>query len=444
MSVPRNSFLAFLPHASGLVVGLATSVVTARYLGPEGRGVLSVALLAGGAYYLLASAGLGTAVTYFVSKGRLTPGQALGFCLAASLVAGTAAQAVALALWPVLRENVLRSITLPLLVATVASIPPVVFTELWVRTLMARDRFSAASRFGVLTGGTTLVTALIVLAAFRGDATTLVWTNTAVSFTIAIVVLAYEWRASGLTVRLPQGFLGDAVRYGARSYAGGLLNYTVLRMDTFVLNAFAPVGQVGFYSTAVTLAEKLWLMESAVSSASLPQVVSREREDAARLVADTARHLTLLSLVLAAGLFALVPWVVGLLYGAAFAPTAGLVRILLPGVVLYSAGRQLLQFHQGQLGKPGTVSLVSAGAAVGGIGLYLVLIPRFGAVGAAAATSVTYLGVFLTALTLFVRASGVRIRDVMVPRTSDLRWYRDRATRILSALRQPPGPLGPE
>ena len=46
MSIPRNTVLAFAPQGVMLLTGIVTSIVTARYLGPSGRGVLALALLA--------------------------------------------------------------------------------------------------------------------------------------------------------------------------------------------------------------------------------------------------------------------------------------------------------------------------------------------------------------------------------------------------------------
>jgi O-antigen/teichoic acid export membrane protein len=63
MSIMRNSALAFAPKALAIVTGILTSVITARYLGPSGRGVLSLVLLSVAVLSLIGDLGLGASIT---------------------------------------------------------------------------------------------------------------------------------------------------------------------------------------------------------------------------------------------------------------------------------------------------------------------------------------------------------------------------------------------
>jgi hypothetical protein len=72
-------------------------------------------------------------------------------------------------------------------------------------------------------------------------------------------------------------------------------------------------------------------------------------------------------------------------------------------------------------------------AAVTAVALYLILIPAYGMNGAALASTITYVGIFAASLVLFVRASGVGVRETLVPDRTDFerygRWMRALVSR---------------
>ena len=77
-------------------------------------------------------------------------------------------------------------------------------------------------------------------------------------------------------------------------------------------------------------------------------------------------------------------------------------------------------------------------AAVGipiNIALNLWWIPRYGALGAAVASSVSYAVVTGVVLVLYCRASGVGPAEVLLPRARDLREMGARVLRLAGRLR---------
>ena len=73
--------------------------------------------------------------------------------------------------------------------------------------------------------------------------------------------------------------------------------------------------------------------------------------------------------------------------------------------------------------------------------LNLLLIPRYGVVGAAVASSATYLLVGTMIAIVFIRHSGRGLVELLLPRRSDLDAYTSRAARLLRRVlmaRDPP------
>jgi O-antigen/teichoic acid export membrane protein len=122
----------------------------------------------------------------------------------------------------------------------------------------------------------------------------------------------------------------------------------------------------------------------------------------------------------AAGLAVAGPWVVPLLFGERFAGSIAPMLVLLPGIVLMSLylilSRNFTSRNRQQ------VNMVAAALAlVVNVSANVWLIPRWGIVGAAASSCVSYGIAALVLLVAFVRESGTAAHAVLWPRPAELR-----------------------
>jgi O-antigen/teichoic acid export membrane protein len=153
------------------------------------------------------------------------------------------------------------------------------------------------------------------------------------------------------------------------------------------------------------------------------------------LVAATSRTVMLVGLLLGGVLFILAPQVIGILYGEAFLPAVTPLRLLVPGVILYSSSRILTQFYVGQLGRPGVASIISATTAIISLALYFTLVPRFGFTGAAIASSIAYTTNFIISSTLFWHATGMGATTVLIPTAAEVRRVRNTLGAVVRRIR---------
>lgn len=430
MTIARNSALSFAPQVVAIVAGLTSSVVTARLLGPEGRGTLSIVLMALAVMALVGDFGLGAAVTYFVSKRLLDGRSALGFCVAASFAGAAVVGLLVFALWPVLRTGVLRGVTPAMMALAFATLPATLFAALWVRLEMALGRFRTTMVYQSLGSVLLLVATIVVLVALKGSVFALVVATAVTTTLVSLFMIVDSARARGISISLSRDTISAMFLYGVRSYPGSLVHYSALRLDGFILNASAGNAAVGQYSMATTLAEKLWLVDNSIAQATMPEVVGRDADAARDLVAAATRTIVLLSLTFSGALYVVAPSVIGFLYGTAYLPAVLPLRILLPGVVFYASSRLLGQYYTGQLGRPEVGSVVSVVMAAIGIAAYLVLIPRYGAEGAALGSSITYGLTFVVNLVLFARITGLRMSEIVIPRREDVARLMRSAKRL--------------
>ena len=186
-----------------------------------------------------------------------------------------------------------------------------------------------------------------------------------------------------------------------------LLNY---RASLFLVERFHGLEAVGTYSVAVTVAELLWLLSSSVTVSLYARIGHPEREVAAATAVRAVRINVLATLaaapVLLAGAWWAVPWALGEPYAASLWPLA----TLLPGVAAYAAASSLSAFYTNHLGRPHLSGGIAALSLLLSVGLGLWWVPLWGAVGAAAASSLGYIGAIALAYAVFLRHAGLSWR----------------------------------
>jgi O-antigen/teichoic acid export membrane protein len=204
----------------------------------------------------------------------------------------------------------------------------------------------------------------------------------------------------------------ELVLYSGISFAADLVQFLNYRVDVWILNVCADRADLGVYGVAVTLAQIVWALPTAIAQVLFAHVPTMERAAGARLAVVASKAALLGCSVLGfAGVglsYALVP----LIYGRDFHAAPHMIAILLLGVVPYSMVRVL----SGYLGGLG---LVRTNLATGVVGLLVcialdaLLIPRFGAYGASWASAASYVCFTGMTLVVFARKTGTPMRQLV-------------------------------
>lgn len=194
-------------------------------------------------------------------------------------------------------------------------------------------------------------------------------------------------RGAGTIAALAPAQRREVLRFGGAVVVGDALQLASYRMDLFVLAAFVPVADVGVYAVAVALAEILWQLPQVVSRSILPRIVAGQLDRSGVLRISKAVG------VATAGL-ALVGWLLAVhlvepVFGADFVRVPLVLAVLLPGAVVVSAAKPIAAWTL-SCGCPSrNVRASAAGFAVVAAGNVL-LVPSFGILGAAVASTLGY------------------------------------------------------
>jgi O-antigen/teichoic acid export membrane protein len=182
------------------------------------------------------------------------------------------------------------------------------------------------------------------------------------------------------------------------------------RTDVLMLGVLIDATAAGVYSVASQMAVLVGFGLMAVNMIAAPLVAelhSQGRtEDLQRLVTLASRGVLTFALVTAAALIALGPWLLAL-YGEEFAPAyRPLVLLTCAQVVSGAAGS--VAFVLAMTGEERLAAWTTAGGGVLNVVLNALLIPRFGLIGAAAATATANVVWNLTLVLIVRRRLGLR------------------------------------
>ena len=402
------------------VVG--SSVIVARYLGPEGTGALAVLNVTAALALQLGSAGLPSATTYFVAKDRNSLGPVWTSGIIFSLAAGTL-MAVGLIAVASFRPDLFNGVSSRLIAIVAISIPFQLLTLLGLNLLLAIDRIKLMNSLDAVSSLLVFVNALIVLVIWRRGLTVLVSFNTIAAIVLAALLL---WFVSRLSRRQQvkgarahaMSVLKRMLAYGLKFYISIFAGFVIFRGDLLIVNRFRGAEAAGVYAIAAQFSFLLIMLPGVIASLLFPRVASRQDETAAYAV-EVTRHTSFIMIIMcvagAAASFAL-----PLVYGARFGDATIQFLIMLPGIFFISLESVLVQHFTGT-GLPAIIPVFWIITMFVNLGLNLGLVPVWGARAAAINSSVSYVLIFILVTAYFCRRTGHNPLLIFLPRTYEFR-----------------------
>ncbi|SEN60206.1 Membrane protein involved in the export of O-antigen and teichoic acid [Sphingomonas gellani] len=209
------------------------------------------------------------------------------------------------------------------------------------------------------------------------------------------------------------------------SYAASLvvlmLNYRIMIL---LLTRLSTLADVGLYAQAIAIAELIWEVPTMLGSLVLSRGVNAKDETLfSRKVLLLARLAFMAALGLSVCLGFAAKYLFPILYGHRFEQSADICILLLPGIVAFIVFK-VLNIDLAGRGKPWTAMVVMVPVLVLNIVLGWMLIVRYGAMGAAAASSACYLIATLGYIVLYNRVTGLSMREILLPQPGDLATIR--------------------
>lgn len=338
-----------------ILCSFLVSILTARLLGPEGRGLMGAVLLIAGLSSGIAQLGIANALIYHRGLGSRLNFQGLAL---ASIVMITVAALPLAALgsgffYPPVLER--RTDLILLVAATTAA-----FAFTTTATQITQDLKTYNLARMALPFLTAIFLSLIYVTGTGIGYVEVLWFQMAVTLALTIYCFVSSWSAlsvvdAGSVEKLPildGAFFG----YAWRHHGTILLSLLLLNVDKVFLLQIGDSAQFGFYTLSFATTRVLSSVQDSAAVATFSRFAGKSDSRLMESVGISFRLSFVPMLVVAAALAAISPWLVPFLFGEAFRPMVLPFVLLSFEAVVGAASWTLAQrFNAG--GRPGLVLL---------------------------------------------------------------------------------------
>jgi len=368
-----------------IALGLATSILTARFLGPEGRGDYTLTVTLAALVVQFGNLGLHSSNTYLVAKDRQLYAGLVSNSIAATLLSIPLS---AIAVWVASASDGQAG---NWLWWAAALAPASLFMLLGSNLLVGMGRIALFNAFEFAYAA--VVVPLVVVAGLMNRGVSgILLASTAAAWVGCLALLVVLLRGN---VRIH--FAGDvfqaSVRFAAKAYVVALIGFLLLRANVFLLDRFAGSAVLGQYSVASQITDVLSVLPASVALVLFPKLVA-DRDHRWPMMLRSAQTTGSIMVVLCIAAAAVASPFIGLAFGSAFLAAVPMLLFLLPGVALLAVSTILSQYLAAR-GLPIALAAAWAVALVTGVVASWVLIPSRGGVGASIGLSIAYAVLFV-------------------------------------------------
>lgn len=380
----RDISVSFAATGAIQVVNIATGLLAARLLLPEGRGELAAIMLWPGILAEIGILGLSDALLYHAAKGGAAPRQLFASAAWPLAILSVLLIGIGIAIVPLVHHD---------------DAPAVQAIATWYTSYIA-IYYAGILAFAMFQGQLDLMAwnwlrtlvplgyllFILLLVMMRGA--------TVEDFAAANLATHLIAAAVGLWVMAKRGWLGlrprrDLMRsliiYGAKVHVGEVLNSLRQRLDQALVALLLPSADLGLYVVALTMANAPMFLVATIANVAFPKMSQQGTAGGRTEVFGRYLRLALLiAALIAVGLLAVAHLVLPLLFGQAFRPAVPILQVLLLGLPAHALKIMLMQAL-----KAWDRSLVIGRSELAGVAVaapaMLILMPRLGILGAAMA-----------------------------------------------------------
>ena len=387
------------------VIIFLSGIFVIRALGPELRGYYAFLGILGFFLVPIFSFGFLAGLGYYISSKKYAPKNVSKSVIVISLLrSGVIIITVLLLKYFNLLGETGNKLSTWYLLPVLLTFPLNMMKESFHRILLSDSQYAKGNTLSIIYSITSPLIVFILVVVFKmnfiGVVAGIVISNI-INFILTIFFVNKLYTVSDLRKPYNKIFVKEVFSYGIKGWIGDIAVTTNNRVDQLILSYFLPPASLGIYSICGSIGQMLWILPGSIRQILFNKNAEMEIESHRKIL--TARYhaffmITGLAITL---LFILLSrFIVHFLYGNAFLPAVVPLQIYLVGTGIYIGTMILTKYFAGakQIIINSYIQLFSA--AIGLITAFL-LISKYGIIGAAISSSVSYIASYLLALYYF-------------------------------------------
>jgi len=393
-----------------IVFGLGYTVITARYLGPELNGVIAALMVYPSLFMTLGSLGIRQATAFYIGKEIYSEASikravihlwyiSTLFCLVSSYAL--------IKFFSNIDDNE------TLIYLAIAPIPFTLFITYNSGVFLGKNEIKEFNKVNWIPAVLKFFSVVLLVVIFSYSITGAMVAAIISPFLMSLILLKKNEFFKAFSLSVEWQVLKPLFSLGI-IYAAALmiisLNYKV---DIIILNKLSTDFETGIYSKGAQLIEYLWQIPMMLSTIVFARSASTSDNHAFSLKVTQLLRISLIVLGGTSIILAIFSdLLIDLLFGVEFKGSARVLLFLLPGVVLLTIFKVLNMDLAGR-GKPWVSMKAMIPALFVNVILNIMFIPKYGAVGAAVTSSISYSIAALIFLHFYSVQTKIPIRSVL-------------------------------
>lgn len=382
--IARNAGWLIMGRIAQMAINFVVGLLTARYLGPSNYGLINYAAAYTGFFSSLCSLGINSVIVKELTDDFDSDGEILGTSLFMQAVSSIFS-AIAIICIVFIVDNGSSIICTVVALSSVGMVCNVFsIFNYWFQSRLQSKVTAIASLMAYA-----ITAAYKVLLLIQGKSVVWFALATAVDYICLAVFLLIAYKKHGgrrLSVSMQRA--KQLLKKSCHFILPGLMVAVYAQTDKIMLKQMISEAEIGFYSTAVSLCSVWCFILSAIIDSLYPEIAKTHKSDS-RLFERRNKQLYAivfyLSVCVSLVITCLAEPLVCILYGKAYLPTTAPLRV----ITWYTAFSYLGVARNAWVvceNRQKYLIWVYASAAISNVLLNLLLIPRFGATGAAVAS----------------------------------------------------------
>ncbi len=405
----RQSFYTFFNRFFIAIINFLTIVITARYLGAEGRGIISLFVLNLTITFMISSFIGGPGLVYLVP--RHDASKLLNVSYLWAILSG-----IIISLLLYLLQLIDSSLLINLIVLSI--VQSVVRIQMFY--LLAIEKIKEYNFLSFIYPAILFILLIYSFAIKNRHDIKEYFNAFYISSFITMLlssVMVYKNIAWKFSFDLKDIF-SHALKVGFIIQCANILQLLNYRFSFFLLDHYYGKHIVGIYSTAISIAEGVWIIATSFATIQYSKIAnSRNDNENKRLTVEITKIVSLLTLAAVITLLMLPQELFTWMFGKDFGELKTIFPYFGPGIFLLVFSITISHYYSGS-GNPKMGLLGSAAGfiitAVAGI----ILIPRFDLKGAALTATFSYSISSILLLFIFMKQKKLSLRDFLPDRNS--------------------------
>jgi O-antigen/teichoic acid export membrane protein len=439
MSYAKDSIRTFVVKFSIMFLGLLGSVINARWLGPEGVGIVALFLLIGLSAIRFGELGYNTSFIFFIAQKKISIKDAFKIALIVScfMVGGCCIVILLIYKKPFSPWFDFSPVVLSL---GLLSITPLFFNSFFVSILRGVLNIKAINIASIIRTFCYIPTLAVFIILLKTGVVGAICSYIASEFVVSIYLLVcikkhYDFSKGPEKTNSSWKIMFELWQYGRWNYLRSLTSFLYAQLPIVILKYFYANAIVGFFSMSKGLINRVLLLPQSFSINLFAFTSASQEDEATRRTNITSRIFCFVNLCLVVFVAIIAKPLIIYLYGEAFTPAVNVIYCLLP-LILFLPLYQFITEHFAGFGKPQIPFILRIVVLPICIMLYYFFVSRYGAIGAAVAQSLLYVLLTILSLLYYIKLTKTNLADVVIPRKEDLILCKKLFQKILEEVFQ--------